>query len=73
MIPICHKGRFISIQFNYNDYVLYFRNSCLLLFSSLRKLGDSFKFNNLKGYFPQLFVNKNDKKLNSLGKVPDTE
>lgn len=67
--PIIHKGKFISIQFKYKDYTIEFRDSYLLLPSSLRKLGQSFSVDRTKGYFPHLFVN-NDQSLDYNGKIP---
>jgi len=36
--PIIHKGKIISLKFNYNNYNITFKDSYLLLPSSLRKL-----------------------------------
>lgn len=54
MTPIKYKGKIISIQINYNGYILYFRDSYLLLPSSLRILGYLFNIINHKGYLPHL-------------------
>lgn len=71
--PIINKGRFISMQFNYNDYVLHFKDSYLLLPASLKKLGLSFKIKQQKGFFPHLFVNKNDISLDYIGNIPNRD
>lgn len=68
--PIIHKGKFISIQFRYNNYVLEFRDSYLLLPSSLRKLGQSFNVDMKKGLFPHLFVNDPSISLDYDGLIP---
>src|SRR5918911_5780051 len=39
--PIIHDGKLISIQFSYKNIILHFRDSYLLLLSSLKKLGNS--------------------------------
>jgi hypothetical protein len=64
--PIIHSGKIISIQLTINDIVIHFRDSYLLLSSSLRKLCIS--FNNIinKDIFPVLFTESND-----IGAVPD--
>lgn len=69
--PLRHKGRFISIQFNYNNYVFHFRDSFLLLPASLRKLCESFNLNIIKGYFPHLFLNNSDISLDYEGDIPN--
>jgi len=63
---IIHKGRIISVKFNYNDINITFKDSYLLLPSSLRKLGNSFKVEILKGIFPYGLSN-----INYKGDVPD--
>jgi hypothetical protein len=50
--PIIHKGKIISLKFSYNNYNITFKDSYLLLPSSLRKLCKSFKVKNAKGIFP---------------------
>jgi len=70
--PIIHNDRIISIDFNFgknNKYQIQFKDSYLLLLSSLRKLCKSFKVENSKSIFPHLFVNKNN--LDYIGEVPD--
>lgn len=46
-----------------------FKDSYLLLKNSLRQLGNDFKVDRLKGYFPYSFVNENN--LNYVGKLPE--
>jgi hypothetical protein len=70
--PIIHNDRIISINLNYglnNNYRLQFRDSYLILLSSLMKLCKSFKVETSKSVFPYLFVNENN--LNYEGKIPD--
>jgi DNA polymerase family B len=70
--PIIHNERIISINFNFgvdNKYSLHFRDSYLILLSSLNKLCKSFKVETLKSVFPYLFVNENN--FNYEGNVPD--
>jgi len=50
--PIIHKGRIINLKFNYNNYSITFKDSYLLLPSSLRKLCKSFSIESPKGIFP---------------------
>jgi hypothetical protein len=64
-------SKFISIQFNYNDYIVEFKDSYLLLPSSLRKLGQSFNIDMQKGLFPHLFVNDPSNSLDYDGYVPN--
>jgi len=64
--PIVHKGRIISIEFTFNKININFKDSYLMLPSSLRKLSTSFKVENKKGIFPVLFNN-----VNYIGEVPD--
>ena len=56
--PIINDGNFINIIFKYNNgkYKLYFRDSFLMLPSSLRKLAKSFYVEE-KSIFPYRFVN----------------
>jgi DNA polymerase type B, organellar and viral len=70
--PVIHNDRIISINFNFgvdNKYSLQFRDSYLILLSSLNKLCKSFKVETLKSVFPYLFVNENN--FNYIGVVPD--
>jgi len=64
--PIIHKGRIISLNFNYNNYNITFKDSYLLLPSSLRKLGKSFNVESLKGIFPYLLSD-----INYKGDIPN--
>lgn len=67
---IIRDGRLINVRFTYNkEYNLYFRDSYLILPSSLRKLASSFKVEN-KGIFPYKFVNNEHIKLDYVGKFP---
>ncbi len=52
--PIIHKGRIIPVKFTYNKYTIIFKDSYLLLPSSLRKLCKSFNIKDPKGIFPYL-------------------
>jgi DNA polymerase type B, organellar and viral len=70
--PIIHNGRIICINLNYgkdNEYQINFKDSYLILLSSLRSLCKSFNVKNGKTIFPHLFVNENN--LNYIGLVPD--
>ena len=60
-----------DLQFNYNDYILHFRESYLLLPASLKKLGISFNTSKQKGFFPHLFVNNPNISLNYNGNIPN--
>jgi hypothetical protein len=68
--PIIHDGKLINISFSshHNNISIYFRDSYLLLLSSLSKLGNSFNLKNdhKKSIFPILF---ND--INYIGSVPE--
>jgi hypothetical protein len=58
--PIIHNGRIICINLNYgkdNEYQINFKDSYLILLSSLRSLCKSFNVKNGKTIFPHLFVN----------------
>jgi len=70
--PVIHNGRIISLTINYgnnNEYQIQFKDSYLLLLSSLMKLSKSFGVLNPKSLFPFNFVNKDN--LNYIGDVPD--
>lgn len=70
--PIIHNGRIISITINYgknNEYQIHFKDSYLLLLSSLNKLTTNFGVENRKSIFPHLFVNESN--LNYVGSVPN--
>jgi hypothetical protein len=66
---IIREGRIIDIKFKFgsNNYTLYFRDSYLLLPSSLRELAINFNVEN-KGLFPYSFVNEHE--LNYIGNIP---
>jgi hypothetical protein len=69
--PIIHSGKIISLTVNYGEngqYKIEFRDSLLLLLSSLDSLSESFKVEDKKSIFPHLFVNENN--LDYIGKVP---
>lgn len=70
--PIIHNGRIISINLNYgknNEYKINFKDSYLILLSSLMKLCKSFRVKNEKTIFPHSFVNESN--LDYIGPVPD--
>jgi len=70
--PVIHNGRIISLTIHYgnnNEYQIQFKDSYLLLLSSLMKLSKSFGVLNPKSLFPFNFVNKDN--LNYIGDVPD--
>ena len=69
--PLIRDGRIIDLKFKFsNEYTLYFRDSLLLLPSSLRNLAKNFELEN-KGIFPYKFVNNKNISLNYIGKTPD--
>jgi DNA polymerase type B, organellar and viral len=67
--PLIHNDEIISIQFNYNDYVIHFRDSQQLLIRSLRDLAKAFGVETQKTIFPYTFVNENN--LDYIGEVPN--
>jgi DNA polymerase elongation subunit (family B) len=67
--PIIHHDRIISIQLNYGDHVVFFRDSQQLLIGSLAKLGKSFGVKTLKSIFPYFFVDENN--LDYVGSIPN--
>jgi hypothetical protein len=70
--PTIHNSKIISIQINYGkegQYHVNFRDSYLILLSSLAKLCSSFKVENPKSLFPHLFIN--DDNLDYIGDVPE--
>ncbi|WP_216699515.1 DNA polymerase, partial [Actinotalea ferrariae] len=74
--PIIRDGKIIELraEFNYNDNkktVIVFRDSLLLLPSSLAKLAINFNCGK-KQLFPYNFINKENIPLNYVGKIPDT-
>jgi hypothetical protein len=69
--PRIHNGRIINIDLKFgksSKYQLQFRDSYLLLLSSLDKLCKSFTVVNTKIVFPIFFVKEDN--LNYIGKVP---
>jgi DNA polymerase type B, organellar and viral len=67
--PIIRDGRIIDIKCVFDKgYTVYFRDSFLLLPSSLRKLAENFNVEN-KGYFPYKFPTEKVE-LNYKGKIP---
>jgi hypothetical protein len=69
--PIIHSGKIISLTVNYGEnggYQIEFKDSLLLLLSSLDSLSKSFKVEDKKFIFPHLFVNENN--LDYIGNVP---
>lgn len=74
--PIIRDNNIIDIIFHYgknNMYKLYFRDSLLLLPSSLRKLGVNFSVDVKKSYFPYNFINNENIPLNYKGEVPSID
>jgi len=67
--PNRRDGKLINVQFKFGDYSLYFRDSYLILPSSLRKLAIAFNVEN-KGYFPHEFLNSENIGLDYVGEVP---
>lgn len=72
ILPIIRDGRIIDLKLQDENkkFSLYFRDSYLILPSSLRKLAQNFKVE-LKGIFPYRFVNNENISLNYIGEVPD--
>lgn len=72
--PIIRDGRIIDLRVSYGKgkkkMNLYFRDSYLLLPSSLESLAINFKVSNQKGIFPYLFINNQKISLNYIGEVP---
>lgn len=64
--PIIHKGKILSVKFAYNNYNVTFKDSYLLLPSSLRKLCESFVVESAKGIFPYALMD-----IDYIGVVPD--
>src|SRR5260221_573321 len=70
--PIIHNGKIISLIINYGEngqYKIEFKDSLLLLLTSLRSLCSCFKIDESKSIFPHLFVNENNLDYN--GEVPN--
>jgi hypothetical protein len=59
----------ITINIKNKNHSITFKDSYLLLDHSLRKLGNDFKVDVLKEYFPYSFVNENN--LNYVGEIPN--
>nr|QWO71399.1 DNA polymerase [Lyophyllum semitale] len=67
--PIIRDNKIIDLKFNFACYTLFFRDSYLLLPSSLEKLAKSFNVDN-KSIFPYLFVNDSNISLDYEGPIP---
>lgn len=70
--PVIKDGKFINLEICFGKYHLlkvYFRDSFLLLTSSLAKLSNTFNVTYSKDMFPHNFVTKNN--LNYVGSVPE--
>jgi hypothetical protein len=63
--PIIHNDNLISIHFKFKSYELTFKDSYLLLTSSLAKLGRAFGVDTQKSIFPYSFVNESRLNYNS--------
>jgi hypothetical protein len=75
--PIFRDGRIIELKFPFftssnNKVNLYFRDSLLLLPSSLKDLAINFNVTN-KGIYPYNFVNQSNINLNYIGNIPNYE
>jgi hypothetical protein len=70
--PIIRDGRMIELKISWKKYSVYFRDSYLLLPSSLKKLAINFDVS-IKGIFPYEFVNKKEIPLSYRGPVPARE
>jgi len=74
--PIIKDSKFINLKLSWNSndvkrsYSINFRDSMLLLPSSLRKLSKAFNVES-KGYFPFTFVNDSNINLDYVGPSPD--
>lgn len=67
---IMKDNKLISIRFKYGKYVIYFRDSYLLLSQSLEKLGQNIGVNK-KSIFPHDFVNQEHIDVDYIGVIPD--
>jgi hypothetical protein len=70
--PVIHNGKIIFLKINYGEngkYKIIFKDSLLLLLTSLKSLCKSFKIEDSKSIFPHLFVNNNN--LEYKGDVPN--
>ena len=68
-------SKIIDIKLSYNleakrNYSIYFRDSLLLLPSSLKKLGENFNVEIKKGIYPYTFVNNINVSLDYKGPIP---
>jgi hypothetical protein len=73
--PIIKDGNIIQIKFYYKiieskNYILYFRDSYLIMPASLKDLATNFQVEE-KGLFPFLFVNQKNINLNYEGLIPE--
>jgi hypothetical protein len=69
--PIIHNGRIISINLNFGKnlkYRIQFKDSYLILLSSLEKLGKNFGTQTQKTIFPHKFIRENN--LDYIGEIP---
>jgi hypothetical protein len=69
------ESKIIDLKLNFNldgkrKYSIYFRDSLLILPSSLRKLGKSFEVGVQKGIYPYTFVNDLNISLDYKGPIP---
>jgi hypothetical protein len=72
--PIIHHNKIISLKVKFgskNQYQMEFKDSYLILLSSLIKLCKGFGVETIKTIFPHLFVNENN--LDYIGAVPNIE
>jgi hypothetical protein len=72
---IKRESHIIDVKVNYNltgkkKYTLYFRDSLLILPSSLKKLGEAFESDVRKSIYPYKFVNDESISLSYEGAVP---
>jgi len=72
IFPLINDNKFIEIKFKFGNYCLKFRDSFLLLPSSLEKLATGFNVSK-KETFPVLFVNNANIGLNYKGVIPPIE
>ena len=79
MNPIIKDNSLINVKISYGklenkkyQYSISFKDSFLLLPSSLAKLAKNFNVEN-KGIFPYSFVNNNNVILDYIGSVPSTQ
>jgi hypothetical protein len=70
--PIINDDKLIDIKFKFGKYSLLFRDSYLLLPSSLNELAKSFDVES-KNIFPIFFVNDKNVKLDYEGDIPKIE